>query len=137
MDLLPVIVKNYNEKTIHTAVSSEPAAVEDNDYLSKYLLRERNTAKMWRNAAQHRVQRKTLTPNQEVYVPEKRGRRGFRRAYSEKMQIEPRRVVEVLREGRAVRTDDNIVYPTRTVVPRVPPPPPAPRYRRRAKGPIR
>ena len=54
VDLLPVIVKNYNEKTIHSAVSSEPAAVEGNDYLSKYLLRERNTAKMWKNVAQHR-----------------------------------------------------------------------------------
>ena len=125
-------------------MSSEPAAIEGNEFLSKFILRERNTAKMWRNAAQHRIQRKTLSPNQEVFVPEKRGRRGFRIAYSEKMQIEPRRVVEVLREGRAVRTDDNIIYPTRAVRPRALPQPPrpppggvgAPRYRRRVKGPI-
>ena len=131
IDFLQETVRSQNE-TVNKAAIGAPDDVDDSE-IHTQLLREANTKKMERNAAQWAKTTKDYRVGDKVFIPQKRQQRGFRRGYKQTMEDEPQEVTRILQEGRALEIDGR-VYPTRTVElaqRRVA------RKRMRAKGPIR
>ena len=109
---MPEIVRSQNE-TVNKAAIGAPDDVVDSE-IHTQLLREANTKKMERNAAQWAKTTKDYRVGDKVFIPQKRQQRGFRRGYKQTMEDEPQEVTRILQEGRALEIDGR-VYPTRTV----------------------